>query len=47
MAGNNNCSLKDLCALVGFENTATFIRIFKKFEGITPGKYMKLLRPDT
>ncbi|WP_261807827.1 AraC family transcriptional regulator [Paenibacillus sp. N3.4] len=27
---------------VGFNEAATFIRVFKKYEGITPGKYKEL-----
>lgn len=34
--------LGKICQTVGFDNVATFIRIFKKFEGITPGKYAEL-----
>lgn len=34
--------LSEIGQAVGFENVATFIRIFKKYEGITPGKYASL-----
>ncbi|BFT70688.1 helix-turn-helix domain-containing protein [Paenibacillus sp. P36] len=32
----------DIGKLVGFNEAATFIRVFKKFEGITPGKFREL-----
>ncbi|MCI8443083.1 MAG: helix-turn-helix domain-containing protein [Provencibacterium sp.] len=34
--------LSEIGQAVGFENVATFIRIFKKYEGITPGRYASL-----
>ncbi len=37
-----NQTLSEICRLVGFDNTTTFIRIFKKIEGVTPGKYAEL-----
>ncbi|MCK9478880.1 MAG: helix-turn-helix transcriptional regulator [Firmicutes bacterium] len=33
--------IKDLSAYVGCNSTGTFIRIFKKYEGISPGKYIE------
>jgi len=32
-------SIKDVSAKVGFYNSNAFIRVFKKYEGVTPGKY--------
>lgn len=32
-------SVKDVAVAVGFENTMTFIRVFKKYEAITPGQF--------
>ncbi|WP_135556134.1 helix-turn-helix domain-containing protein [Paenibacillus cymbidii] len=32
-------SVKEAAALVGYENTITFTRLFKKYTGITPGKF--------
>lgn len=39
-------SIAEIARLAGFTETATFIRVFKKHEGITPGKYkeMELLK---
>ncbi len=34
-------SISDICARVGFANTETFIRAFKRLEGTSPGKYRK------
>lgn len=35
--------IKDLSNQVGFLNINTFIRIFKKYEGVSPGQYQKYL----
>lgn len=35
-------NISDVASEVGFYNSNTFIRIFKKYEGITPGKYKEL-----
>lgn len=34
-------SVKEVMVRVGYENQNTFIRVFKKYEGITPGEYAK------
>lgn len=34
-------TLKECSDAVGFADVKTFIRIFKQFEGVTPGKYKK------
>ena len=39
--------IKDLSAKVGFVNINTFIRIFKKHEGVSPGQYQKYLLDST
>lgn len=36
-----NIKIKDLSTSVGFINTNTFIRIFKKYENMSPGQYQK------
>lgn len=33
--------IKDLALLVGYENSRSFINIFKKYVGVTPGEYKK------
>ncbi|WP_040948263.1 helix-turn-helix domain-containing protein [Gorillibacterium massiliense] len=35
-------SINDISKLVGYNDAATFIRVFKKYEGITPGKYKEI-----
>ncbi|WP_245585884.1 helix-turn-helix domain-containing protein [Paenibacillus pinihumi] len=35
-------SIAEIARLVGYNDAATFIRVFKKYEGITPGKYKEL-----
>jgi YesN/AraC family two-component response regulator len=37
-----NITINDIAGKVGFNNSATFIRVFKKIEGITPGKYREI-----
>lgn len=39
-----DCNVNDISALVGFTNVNSFIRIFKKYEGITPGKYREIVQ---
>ena len=33
-------SIKEISDQVGFYNSSAFIRVFKKYNGITPGKYL-------
>jgi two-component system response regulator YesN len=42
MTEHPDCSIGDIAKKVGFTEAATFIRTFKKYEGITPGKYKDL-----
>jgi YesN/AraC family two-component response regulator len=35
-------SITEISRLVGYNDAATFIRVFKKYEGITPGKYKEI-----
>ncbi|KHL92773.1 AraC family transcriptional regulator [Paenibacillus sp. IHB B 3415] len=35
-------SIADIAKLAGYNEAATFIRVFKKYEGITPGKYKEI-----
>lgn len=39
-------SVKDAGLKAGFGDTQGFIRVFKKYEGITPGEYKKALRQE-
>ena len=32
-------TISRICENIGFDNVATFIRVFKKVEGVTPGKF--------
>lgn len=38
---NSNKNIYDIAQELGFDNVNTFIRVFKKYEGITPGLYKK------
>lgn len=35
-------SISDVAQCVGYNDAATFIRVFKKYEGITPGKFKEI-----
>ncbi len=35
--------IKSICALVGFENVNSFDRMFKRYEGISPGQYRRFI----
>ena len=41
MKENNRIKVKDLAEKVGYNSSNTFIRIFKKYEGVSPGKYLE------
>lgn len=36
-----NTNIRDIAVQVGFDSDKNFIRVFKKYEGITPGQYRK------
>lgn len=36
-------SVKEIAEKVGYYNDITFIRVFKKYQGITPGKYKEII----
>jgi two-component system response regulator YesN len=42
LIGENNKSVSDAAGCVGFNDVNAFIRTFKKYEGITPGKYKEI-----
>lgn len=39
---NSDLNIEKIAESSGFTNVVTFIRVFKKFEGITPGAYRKI-----
>lgn len=39
MEYNKELKIKELAELVGYNSSNTFIRIFRKYEGVSPGKY--------
>ena len=38
----SNETIVETSKLAGYNDVATFIRVFKKYEGITPGKYKEI-----
>lgn len=44
LLNRRDCRVNDIAAMVGCNNTNTFIRIFKQYEGVSPGEYMKSLK---
>lgn len=40
-------NIKTIALMVGFTSDISFIRTFKKYESITPGKYRSLRTPDS
>jgi two-component system response regulator YesN len=42
MMGNKQDSISEIAKHVGYNEVATFIRVFKKYEGITPGKFKEM-----
>lgn len=38
---NSSVRIEDVAAEVGILNANTFIRLFKKYEGVTPGAFKK------
>lgn len=43
MQGNSGLRIKDLAELVGYNSSNTFIRTFRKYEGVSPGKYFGII----
>ena len=42
LKGSEKKKLEDVATAVGYSNVRTFMRIFKSYEGVTPGQYMNL-----
>lgn len=42
LLSDGNYKVSEVSKIVGFENTSSFIRMFKKYESISPGEYVKL-----
>ncbi len=40
---HSNASIADIATHCGFVNSNTFIRVFKKYEGVTPGRYREIV----
>lgn len=43
MQENSGLRIKDLAELVGYNSSNTFIRTFRKYEGVSPGKYFGII----
>lgn len=46
MSCNKELKMKDLAELLGYNSSNTFIRIFRKYEGVSPGKYFGIGEQD-
>lgn len=44
MKEDSEIKIKDLAERVGYNSSNTFIRIFRKYEGISPGKYLEEIK---
>lgn len=44
MLSKDDCSLKEICEYIGYEDVKQFSRIFKKYEGITPLQYRSKIK---
>ena len=42
MLKNTSMSINEIMEKTGFNSRNTFVRVFKKFEGLTPSEYKKL-----
>ncbi|MGG1515958.1 helix-turn-helix domain-containing protein [Paenibacillus oryzisoli] len=42
LLSEQNLTINEVAGRVGYADVSTFLRIFKKFEGMTPGKYQKI-----
>ena len=46
MLAGTKQSIEEIAEQSGYYNASTFIRIFKKFEGVTPGQYRTIHAPE-
>ncbi len=42
---NDNAAADEVAAMIGYDNTAFFRRLFKRSTGMTPGAYRRMFRP--
>ncbi|MBP1991972.1 helix-turn-helix domain-containing protein [Paenibacillus eucommiae] len=47
MLANHTLTMADIAGRIGYANVVGFIRFFKKYEGVPPGKYRELLDRET
>lgn len=47
LLGETNISVKEIARAVGFQESSTFIRIFKRRQSITPGAYRRSVVPSS
>jgi len=43
LKAKRDCNLEDIAKEVGFSNVRTFSRVFKKYEGVAPGKFKDMI----
>lgn len=43
---NKEIKVKDLAEKIGYNSSNTFIRIFRKYEGVSPGKYLEKINEE-
>ena len=44
MLQESRCKIEEVAQKLGYNNSVSFIRVFKKYEGTTPGKYRDTMR---
>lgn len=47
LLGNSALNLHEIAQRIGYNNTNSYIRFFRKYEGVTPGEYRKLHEPSS
>lgn len=46
LASSEKVKIKEVATTTGFYNISTFIRVFKKIEGMTPGQYQEMMNEN-